>query len=121
MNDKNICYEEKDTKHKKKSKSKGMKRSDHKHQYEDALMSSDYHHIDFKTGRPLVDQYQYVCRVCTTCGYVGDIPKDRSKYYDRVPIENLKSVYKEVLNEKAMKLPKWRKDLWDKFAFKEER
>jgi hypothetical protein len=119
MNDKNICYEEKDTKHKKKSKSKGMKRSDHKHQYEDVLMTYDYHHTDFLTGKPKVDQYQGVTTVCTICGYVGDAVKDRSKYYDKVQVENFKNVYREVLNEKAMKLPKWRKDLWDKFAVKE--
>ena len=106
-------------KYRKKSQSKGQPRSKHKHIYETVLLTRDYHTTDYKTGKPKVSQTILPTKVCTICGRIAEFDKDPS-FYVKEPISDLPFiVYKKVLSEKALNLPKWyAEDFWDKFAEK---
>lgn len=121
MNDKRSAFMDEETKHKKKSTSKGQPRAKHKHTYETVLLTRDYHSKNIKTGRPEVYEYRSVIKVCTICGRIDDVDYDPS-YYVEKPCANLPfAAYKKELSEKALGLPKWHcADFFDKFAVKVE-
>ena len=119
MNNKQYWPEEQETKHKKKAKSKGLPRADHKHIYETVLLTSRYHGTDFKTGKERISETILPTKVCIICGRISHTDRD-PKYYVRNYISNLPfKTYKEELSEEALSLPKWlAEDFWDKFAIK---
>jgi len=119
MNDKNVCYEEVETKHKKKSKNKGLPRSKHKHIYETVLLYTYWHTTDFKTGKPRVEEFKTPTKVCTICGRVDECDRD-SSYYIKKESPSLWLAYEKELSKKALLLPKWKRDFFDKFAIKME-
>ena len=106
-------------KYKKKSTSKGLPRSKHKHVYETVLLTRDYHTTDYKTGKPHINQTTTPTKVCTVCGRIDEIDKDPSFYDEKTVLDISFIAYDKVLSEKALNLPKWHaKDFWDKFAVK---
>lgn len=119
MNDKVNLIDDDIPKHKKKSKNKGQPRSKHKHIYETVLLTR-YIHFDF--CGPKVSEDKYPTKVCTICGRIDEIDKDES-LYERHPDPDVKywMVWRKDLSEKALSLPKWYVNDWDKFATKEER
>jgi hypothetical protein len=105
-------------KHKKKSKAKGLPRSDHKHEYETVLLHATY---NFKSVVPKNKQFIYPAKVCTICGRIKSTDKDPSYYVEKLINTDLPyKVYSKSLSEKALSLPKWRvNNLFGKFAVKE--
>ena len=110
-----------ETKHKKKSQSKGQPRSKHKHEYETVLLTRYYHSNDFKTGTPKITKTDTPSKVCIICGRIDCVDKD-TKYYIRKPVIGLPiTVLADELSEEALKLPHWHcNDYFDKFAIKTE-
>ena len=101
--------------YKKKSKSHGLKRADHKHTYEVVLLTTilqyNWSPTEIKHSRPT--------KVCTVCGRVGDVVKDQS-YYDTTTHEKIPYLIEKRLSEKALMLPKWVVCGYNKFATKGE-
>lgn len=101
--------------HKKKSKKKGQPRADHKHIYETVLLTRFSHSNfgDFERVQPT--------KVCIICGRIGAVDKDES-LWEKHPDPNIKSwmIWMKELSEKALSLPKWKADAWDKFATRME-
>lgn len=121
MQEKRTPLVNEELKHKKKSTSKGLPRSKHKHTYETVLLTKDYHTTDYKTGKPKITQTTLPTKVCTICGRIDEVDKDQSFYIRKTVTDLPFIVYKDVLSEKALNLPKWHaKDFWDKFAIKIE-
>ena len=102
--------------YKKKSKKKGQPRSDHKHAYETVLLTRYYH---FNFGEPRTSESKQPTKVCTICGRIDDVDYDAS-LYDVHPDTNIKWAFVKDLSEKALSLPKWCADAFDKFAVKVE-
>jgi hypothetical protein len=104
-------------KYRKKSKGKGLPRTEHKHLYETVLLTKRYNGTDFKTGRPRITEHQLPTKVCTICGRIEYVDRD-PKYYIRNQIADLPFIaHEEVLSEEALKLPQWlADDFFDKFA-----
>lgn len=102
--------------YKKKSKKKGQPRADHKHTYETVLLIRQYH---FNLGEPRTSERKQPTKVCTICGRIDDVDYDAS-LYDVHPDTNIKWAFVKDLSEKALNLPKWRADSFDKFAVKVE-
>lgn len=99
-------------KYKKKSSSKGLPRSKHKHQYKDVLWETKY---SFNYGKGEQETLiQQARKVCTICGRLGDTANN---YYfvteETEPIRHQKT----HLSPEAMKLEKWvSDDFFSKFA-----
>ena len=120
MNDKMNLIDDDIPAYKKKSKKKGQPRSKHKHIYETVLLIRDYHYNDFKTGKPAISQTILPTKICTICGRIDEVDDDQS-YYIKNPIPNLPFfAFRKELSEKALSLPKWKCDFFDKFAVKME-
>ena len=101
-------------KYRKKSTAKGQPRSKHKHIYETVLLTRCY---PFNLGGPR-DSYQVLpTRVCNICGRIDSILWDE-EYYVPQPGPGIR--YPRELSEKALKLPKWYCNDFDKFAVKDE-
>jgi hypothetical protein len=117
MNEKRLPLTNEEPAHKKKSTSKGLPRSKHKHQYETVLLSY-YSRFDLlNNGTGEIREERIPTQVCTICGRIGYTDNDPS-YYTLTPIEHLPfNIQERVLSEKALALPKWYTDDWfDKFA-----
>lgn len=100
-------------KYKKKSKRKGQPRSKHKHQYKTVLLHS-INHYDW-SSKPI--EYLTPTKVCQICGRISDRDNDESLYIkEKLSIPGLKDVCKTKLSTKALKLPKWHREDWNKFA-----
>ena len=101
-------------KYRKKSKAKGQPRSKHKHIYEVVLLTR---HFTIPNRFGGVSNYEDVlpARVCNICGRIDEIVLFDDEYYigpsHRYPRE---------LSEKALSLPKWHCEYFDKFAVKDE-
>lgn len=119
MNDKINLVEDDIPAYKKKSKKRGLPRSKHKHIYETVLLYTYWHTTDFKTGRPRVEEFKTPTKVCTICGRVDECDRD-SSYYIKKESPSLWLAYEKELSEKALLLPKWKRDFFDKFAIKME-
>lgn len=106
------------TKHKKKSKAKGLPRSNHKHKYETVLLHTNY---NFKSGVLKNNQLIYPVKLCTICGRIKSSDQDPSYYIKKLINTDLPcKCYSKTLSEKALSLPKWySSDFLDKFAVKE--
>lgn len=106
------------TKHKKKSKAKGLPRSKHKHKYETVLLHTTY---NFKSGVFKNKQLIYPVKLCTICGRIKSTDRDPSYYVEKLINTDLPyKCYSKTLSEKALSLPKWySSDILDKFAVKE--
>ena len=116
MNEKRIPLTDEEPKHKKKSTSKGLPRSKHKHQYETVLLSHFYHHTDIHTGKDKTVEARIPTKVCMICGRVSHTDKDQSYYID-TPCYYPWITHRSELSEKALNLPKWYvDDYFDKFA-----
>jgi hypothetical protein len=102
--------------YKKKSKKKGQPRADHKHIYETVLLTRYYH---FNLGEPRTSESKQPTKVCTICGRIDYVDYDES-LYDVSPDTNIKWAFVKALSEKALGLPKWHADFFDKFATKVE-
>ena len=102
--------------YKKKSKKKGQSRADHKHTYETVLLIRYYH---FNLDKPCVSEHKQPTKVCTICGRIDYADYDAS-LYDVHPDTNIKWAVVKDLSEKALSLPKWRVDGFDKVATKME-
>ena len=100
--------------YKKKSKKKGQPRSDHKHTYETVLLTRYFH---FNLGEPRTSECKQPTKVCTICGRIDYVDNDESLYDIRRDDKN-KWAYVKDLSEKALNLPKWYVDAFDKFAIK---
>lgn len=118
MNDEMNLIEDDIPAYKKKSNNKGLPRSKHKHIYKTVLLIRDYHITDCKTGKPEITQHMQPTKVCMICGRIGEVDKDDS-FWEKHPDPTIKKWMKN-LSEKALNLPKWHCDFWDKFAVKVE-
>lgn len=116
MNDKINFIDDEIPAYKKKSKKKGQPRADHKHLYETVLLTR-YHH--FNLGEPITSESKQPTKVCIICGRIDYVDYDES-LYDVHPDTNIKWAWVKDLSEKALGLPKWYVDDWDKFATKME-
>ena len=100
--------------YKKKSKSRGLHRADHKHTYEVVLLTNIFHYSwsskEIRQTRPT--------KVCSMCGRIGDVVKDPS-YYDTVTHEKYAYLFEKKLSDKALALPRWEVEGHNKFATKE--
>lgn len=122
MDERRIPILNEEPKHKKKSTTKGLPRSKHKHIYETVLLESDYHHRDFKTGTDKIIKSFTPTKVCTICGRIDKIDKDPSYYCNSAKGAILPwfTGIKE-LNEKALNLPRWyTEEYFSKFAIEKE-
>jgi hypothetical protein len=111
----NVIYDEVPA-YKKKSKKKGQPRADHKHVYETVLLTRYYH---FNIGKPSTSERKQPTKVCTICGRIDYVDYDES-LYDVHPDTNIKCGLVKDLSVKALSLPKWRADDFDKFATRME-
>lgn len=102
--------------YRKKSKKKGQPRSKHKHIYETVLLTRYYH---YNLGEPRTSEWKKPTKVCTICGRIDYVDYDTS-LYDVHPDTNIKWAFAKDLSEKALGLPKWCVDGFDKFATKME-
>ena len=103
--------------YRKKSKKKGQPRADHKHMYETVLLTCYYH---FNLGEPRTSESKRPTKVCTICGRIDYVDDDPS-YYVKNKVSNVPFlVYEKDLSEKALSLPKWQVDGFDKIATKME-
>lgn len=104
--------------YRKKSKRKGQPRADHKHAYETVLLITRYH---INVGRPSISEHILPTKVCAICGRIDCVDKDES-LYEVHPDPDVKRwmVWRKDLSEKALALPKWCADAFDKFATKME-
>ena len=104
--------------YRKKSKKNGQPRADHKHTYETVLLTLYFH---YNTGEPKTSAIVRPTRVCTICGRIDDVDEDDS-LYEVSPDPDVKQwmVWRRELSEKALSLPKWHADAFDKFATKTE-
>jgi hypothetical protein len=118
MSDKINLIDDEIPAYKKKSKKKGQPRADHKHTYETVLLTRYYH---FNLGEPRTSESKQPTKVCTICGRIDEIDKDES-LYEIHPDPDVKHwmVWRKELSEKALSLPKWHADFFDKFATKVE-
>lgn len=116
MNDKTNLIDDEIPAYKKKSKKKGQPRSDHKHVYETVLLTRYYH---FNLGEPRTSESKQPTKVCTICGRIDDVDYDAS-LYDVHPDTKIKWAFVKDLSEKALSLPKWYVDGFDKCAVKVE-
>ena len=118
MNDKVDLVENEIPAHKKKSKKKGQPRADHKHTYETVLLTRYYR---FNFGEPRVSENKQPTKVCTICGRIDYVDYDESLYAAHTdPNAKHCMVWVKDLSEKALGLPKWHADAFDKFATKME-
>ena len=119
MNKNRMPLTNEEPKYRKKSQSKGQPRSKHKHIYETVLLIRDYHTTDYETGKPKVSQIILPTKVCTICGRIAETDEDPSLYVKELIPDLPFIVYKKVLSEKALNLPKWHSEYFrDKFAVK---
>ena len=102
--------------YRKKSKKKGQPRADHKHIYETVLLTRYYH---FNLGEPRTSESKWPTKVCTICGRIDEVDKDGT-LYEVHPDTKIKWASVKDLSEKALSLPKWCVDGFDKFATKAE-
>jgi hypothetical protein len=102
--------------YKKKAKKKGLPRADHKHTYETVLL---IHRYSFNIGELRTIERKNPTKVCTICGRIDDVDHDES-LYDVHQDTNIKWAFVKDLSEKALALPKWYVDGFDKFATKME-
>ena len=104
--------------HKKKSNKKGQPRADHKHTYETVLLITRYH---INVGEPSISEHIMPTKVCTICGRIDYVDKDES-LYEVHPDPDVKHwmVWRKDLSEKALGLPKWCANAFEKFATKME-
>ena len=102
--------------YRKKSKKKGRPRADHKHAYETVLLTRYYH---FNLGEPRTSESKQPTKVCTICGRIDYVDHDESLYETR-PDNKIKWAWAKELSDKALGLPKWCVDGFDKFATKME-
>lgn len=116
MNDKINLIDDEIPAYKKRSKKKGQPRADHKHIYETVLLIRYYH---FNFGEPRTSESKQPTKVCAICGRIDDVDYDAS-LYDVHPDTNLKWAFGKDLSAKALNLPKWYADGFDKFATKME-
>lgn len=100
-------------KYRKKSKAKGQPRSKHKHIYDIVLLTRHFE-IPNKYGGKSKHEDVLPAKVCTICGRIDDILFD-AEYFDTPRL-----VYPRNLSEKALKLPRWYCNYFDKFATPEE-
>lgn len=117
MNDKMNLIDNEIPVYKKKSKKKGQPRADHKHIYETVLLTRYYH---FNTGELRTTESKQPTKVCTICGRIDYVDYDAS-LYDIHPDTAIKWRFVKDLSEKALSLPKWCVDGFDKFAVKMEK
>jgi hypothetical protein len=103
--------------YRKKSKKKGRPRANHKHAYETVLLTRYYHS---NLGEPRTSEFKYPTKVCTICGRIDYIDEDLSYYVNKKVVGIPFLAYEKDLSEKALSLPKWRADSFDKFAVKVE-
>jgi hypothetical protein len=99
--------------YKKKSKKKGLSRADHKHIYETVLLTRHLHYNSRDS------EYVLPTKVCMICGRIDKTDQDESLWEknSEVSVKPWMRWMKE-LSEKALSLPKWEADAWDKFAIK---
>ena len=116
MNDKLDLIDDEIPAYRKKSKKKGQPRADHKYMYETVLLTRYYH---FNLGEPRTSESKQPTKVCTICGRVDYVDYDESLYEMR-PDSKIKWALVKELSDKALSLPKWNVDAFDKFATKME-
>lgn len=103
--------------YRKKSKKKGQPRANHKHMYETVLLTRYYH---YNLGEPRTSESKRPTKVCVICGRIDYVDDDPS-YYVKNKVPGIPVLaYEKALSEKALSLPKWHTDAFDKFAIKTE-
>lgn len=116
MNEMNLIDDEIPA-YKKKSKKKGQPRADHKHTYETVLLTRYYH---YNLGEPHTLESKQPTKVCTVCGRIDYVDNDPS-YYVKNKVSGIPFLaYEKDLSEKALSLPKWYVDAFEKFAVRVE-
>lgn len=117
MDDRKIPLVDEEPKYKKKSKAKGQPRSKHKHEYETVLLTTKH---EFNFGETRISYTSMPTKVCTICGRIDYVDWDES-YYTKRPISGIPFLTNSnELSEKALALPRWHCDFFDKFAIKDE-
>ena len=114
MENKNLINDEIPA-YRKKSKKKGQPRADHKHTYETVLLSRYYH---YNLGEPRTSESRKPTKICMICGRIDYVDDDPS-YYVKNKVPRIPFLaYEKDLSEKALALPKWCAEAFDKFATK---
>ena len=107
-----------ESRHKKKKNSKGLARSNHKHQYETVLLHRDYTLTKPHDVNPFRIKYDSATKVCKIC---GKISLTDDSYYMKIPSPGVKNAYQSVLIPEAYELEHWyTNDFFGKFAHKQE-
>lgn len=97
-------------KHRKRAKSKGAPRADHKHIYETVLLHHHIQRIDCSSGKQISEKYTLPTKICTLCGRVSYVDQSPELYVKvaRPPTAAGAILrYQEQLSEKALSLPEW--------------
>ena len=84
------------------------------------LLTKYYEGKDFTTGKPKITKYIYPTKVCVICGRINEIDQAPAYYIETICREVPFIAHKKELSSKALELPKWFADFFDKFASKVE-
>ena len=104
-------------KYKKKSTSKGLPRSKHKHIYETVLLTTISETQDYKTGLKKKVYRSFPTKVCSICGRIDKVDRESSYYIEEQ--NGYQFLFSPKLSDKALSLPRWTCNSFDKFAIKE--
>lgn len=109
-----------ETRHKKKSQSKGQPRSKHKHNYETVCLRYKYSLTKPHDPHPWKVDYHSATKVCTICGRVSG-ESDPAYYKEEKGHNNFGSYFTSKLIPEAYNLPRWvLDDMCGKFARRED-
>jgi hypothetical protein len=117
MNNRRVPLEKEEPKHKKKSKAKGLSRSKHKHEYIPVLLHRPFLNPFKQKNEDIIS----VNKVCKICGRIDECLRGEEWYDTEYKDMGEYRIGKDILNKKALALPKWyTHDYFDKFAYKGE-
>ena len=103
-------------KYKKRSTAKGQPRAKHKHEYITVRLVRKYEVPDVSTGKMRPHESILPTKVCQICGRIDYVDRDAS-YYVKEPVKGLPYlIFDKRLSDKALELPIWIADKFEKFA-----
>ena len=109
-------FDEEVGKYKKRSTAKGQPRAKHKHEYITVRLVRKYEVPDMSTGKMKPHESILPTKVCQICGRIDYVDRDAS-YYVKEPVKGLPYlIFDKKLSDKALKLPIWVADKFEKFA-----
>ena len=109
-------FEDEIPKYRKKSKGNGLPRAKHKHEYITVRLVRKYEVPDVSTGKMRPHESILPTKVCQICGRIDYVDRDAS-YYVKEPVKGLPYlIFDKRLSDKALELPIWIADKFEKFA-----